>query len=289
MTNDPYKKALYDADLISISEAAGRMGIAESTIRKYESQGVISPSRSGSGAYRVFDSYERARVASCLGYKQYGFSISEAVEVMNLDSIREVDEALARRQQEMDRQLRWAQAMSDSIAKLRQVVFECEHNLGQCRIERRPAHLYVTPDGVEDIQQDRDMRAVMREMSSLLPLSKTCCRETFSGGELLLRDAGKTLSADDAAAWGFDDRGRASILPEGLYACAYAVLDFTNRRETVEQLTQTLHDMQTYVRAHGFCPVSDEVYLESLLKIGQRDHFRSYRQMFFALKPIESD
>jgi DNA-binding transcriptional MerR regulator len=66
----------------TISELAKEFGITTRTIRFYEDQGLISPSRDGTS--RVFSARDRVRLKLALRGKRLGFSIAEIRELFEL-------------------------------------------------------------------------------------------------------------------------------------------------------------------------------------------------------------
>ncbi len=66
----------------TISELAKEFGVTTRTIRFYEDQGLISPSREGSN--RVFSNRDRVRLKLALRGKRLGFSLAEIRELFEL-------------------------------------------------------------------------------------------------------------------------------------------------------------------------------------------------------------
>jgi DNA-binding transcriptional MerR regulator len=83
----------------TISELAKEFGITTRTIRFYEDQGLLSPSREGTA--RVFSGRDRVRLKLALRGKRLGFSIAEIRELFELydvsrDEKKQLEEFLAR-------------------------------------------------------------------------------------------------------------------------------------------------------------------------------------------------
>ena len=66
----------------TISELAKEFGITTRTIRFYEDQGLLSPTREGTN--RIFSSRDRVRLKLALRGKRLGFSLAEIRELFEL-------------------------------------------------------------------------------------------------------------------------------------------------------------------------------------------------------------
>jgi DNA-binding transcriptional MerR regulator len=69
----------------TISELAKEFGVTTRTIRFYEDQGLVSPTRDG--ANRVFSNRDRVRLKLALRGKRLGFSLAEIRELFELYDI----------------------------------------------------------------------------------------------------------------------------------------------------------------------------------------------------------
>jgi DNA-binding transcriptional MerR regulator len=83
----------------SISELAKEFGVTTRTIRFYEDQGLLSPTREGTT--RVFSGRDRVRLKLALRGKRLGFSIAEIRELFELydvsrDEKKQLQEFLSR-------------------------------------------------------------------------------------------------------------------------------------------------------------------------------------------------
>lgn len=83
----------------SISDLSREFGVTTRTIRYYEAQGLLSPSRTG--VNRVFSSRDRVRLKLALRGKRLGFSLAEIRELFDLydvsrDERRQLEQFLER-------------------------------------------------------------------------------------------------------------------------------------------------------------------------------------------------
>ena len=66
----------------TVGELADELGVTTRTLRFYEAEGLITPSRAGSA--RVYDHRDRARLRLILRGKRFGMSLSEIREIVDM-------------------------------------------------------------------------------------------------------------------------------------------------------------------------------------------------------------
>lgn len=66
----------------TITELANEFGVTTRTIRHYEDQGLLAPTRQG--AVRIFSARDRVRLKLALRGKRLGFSLNEIKELFDL-------------------------------------------------------------------------------------------------------------------------------------------------------------------------------------------------------------
>ena len=108
-------------DIYSISELAIEFGITIRTIRHYEDQGLLSPSRDGQS--RLFRQRDRVRLKLALRGKRLGFTLAEIRELFDLydlarDEARQVQHFLTKlekRRTQLEQQREDIEVMLDEI------------------------------------------------------------------------------------------------------------------------------------------------------------------------------
>lgn len=286
---DEKAPALYNDFLFSISDSAFRMGISDSTLRKYEKQGVITPSRSENSKYRYFDSYEYARVASCLEYKQYGMSINEAVELMNMTDIDAIAEKLHQQQIKIEARQEWSHDVLDALIQLQKDILDCRYNRSQCRIETFQPWIYISPDWYMEKKQDETLKQVVHKISELIPISRVCSHGVWENNNISMTDAGKVITKQMAEKWAFDPYGRGRIIDAKYCVTASMSLCFKDLNKLKEEILKTLHYMKSYAEDRGFHCLSRDIYMITILKTGERGHFITYRKLYMLLGKSEKD
>lgn len=124
-----------------ISEVARRTGVPATTLRYYESVGLIESSR-GVNGYRDYDEDVLEHLAFINGAKQLHLlltEIADLLDVVNADSCTQVRETLrpklTDRLREIDERLRILHYLRDRLGEANQHVTDCPDNGQQCRAE----------------------------------------------------------------------------------------------------------------------------------------------------------
>lgn len=113
----------------TISELAQEFAITPRTIRFYEDQGIVSPTRNGRN--RVYHSRDRTRLKLALRGKRLGLQLSEVVNLINMydspgDTVAQLQhyQTLLRQQREMLEQQQ--RDLEQTLAEIRQQEQTCE-------------------------------------------------------------------------------------------------------------------------------------------------------------------
>jgi DNA-binding transcriptional MerR regulator len=114
----------------TVSELADEFGVTTRTLRFYETEGLLSPARSGTS--RVYDARDRTRLRLILRGKRFGMTLAECAEIVDMydgaeSSERRQLQKLLTRLDEIAEDLRARQA------DLRRTLSEVKDVAGQCR------------------------------------------------------------------------------------------------------------------------------------------------------------
>ncbi|HGL4261975.1 MerR family transcriptional regulator [Burkholderia dolosa] len=134
-------------ELLTVSDAASRLGVTPRTLKYYEERGLVTPSRS-EGRYRLYDEADLERFSRILRLRALGFSLHGIVEMLKRPleqtgdgrrrysnaSLREIRAGLAGRIDTLDRRIAAVERELKEAVALRK---ELQHDLDY--IERRLA------------------------------------------------------------------------------------------------------------------------------------------------------
>ncbi|MDQ1745650.1 MAG: hypothetical protein QOE23_3989 [Pseudonocardiales bacterium] len=121
--------------LWTVGELADELGITTRTLRFYEAEGLITPSRAGSA--RVYDHRDRARLRLILRGKRFGMSLSEIREIVGMydgaaSSERRQLETLLARLGEITADLRARERdLARTLSEVDEVAARCQQRLDQ--------------------------------------------------------------------------------------------------------------------------------------------------------------
>ncbi|CAG2274968.1 MerR family transcriptional regulator [Burkholderia sola] len=133
--------------LLTVGDAASRLGVTPRTLKYYEERGLVTPSRS-EGRYRLYDEADLERFARILRLRALGFSLHGITEMLkrpleetgdgrrrNSDaSLRDIRAGLAEQIDTLDRRIAAVQRELKEAVSLRK---ELQHDIDY--VERRLA------------------------------------------------------------------------------------------------------------------------------------------------------
>lgn len=114
----------------TISELAKEFGITPRTIRFYEDQGIVSPTREGRN--RVYHPRDRTRLKLALRGKRMGFQLSEILDLINMYDAAP-DNTAAQLQHYVNVLEKHRGTLLQQRADLEQTLREIEGQLEHCR------------------------------------------------------------------------------------------------------------------------------------------------------------
>ena len=131
--------------MMTVGETAKAVGVAPSTLRYYERQGLLTPSDRTRSAYRLYDQEAVERLAFIRAAQGLGFTLDDIRTLLELDADvprKEVQALLARRLTEVDAKL----------ADLKRVRATLSDALDRCRKSRKGCAV------VADLREKRNVR-----------------------------------------------------------------------------------------------------------------------------------
>jgi len=157
----------------SVGEIANLLGISIVAVRNYEKCGLIEPERNEQNNYREYNAIDLNLIRRARSYMSYGFSMSEATEILLEDDLGGLSRELAEKEksieQELIRQYHLLSFTRQHAAYLRRLSV-CE---GECTIEMSPS-FYGFPyrEGVQ-ISEDKALHERVRVWNDIRPVAET--------------------------------------------------------------------------------------------------------------------
>ncbi|MBK8269351.1 MAG: heavy metal-responsive transcriptional regulator [Planctomycetes bacterium] len=129
---------------MTIGQVAGAMGVAATTLRYYEREGLLSPSGRSRAGYRLYDDRTVERLRFIRSAQAIGFALDDIRRLLELDDVgssacrSNVQLLLERRLAEIDRKLSDLKYVRSMLAR---ALNRCRASAGECAVlrELRPA------------------------------------------------------------------------------------------------------------------------------------------------------
>lgn len=207
-----------------IAEFAKMVGVEPSTVRYYEKHGFPGNRRDENG-YRVFDERDAFRMNNFRSIYAQGFSIKEALRMMEEPSRKEVIRGLQENCRDMERELlllaarkRWA----EETLRLMELREEGAPMLWRLEL---PDFYYLPACVQRDFtitQENWETRNVWEDWLGVTRFVGIVDGQRFCRGEAVLIDLGEAVPAPDLEAYGYPVDRTVRRLPMGDCLCFYS-------------------------------------------------------------------
>lgn len=127
----------------SIGVASDIVGIAPETIRHYERKGIIEPEVQNDNHYRKYHMHDICILGRARAYREYGFTLDEAREMMSVPKIEFVVDKLQERADTLEKKIFNEISTLYSIKKKISDIRQAYQEIGSFSIRNRPA-MYAT-------------------------------------------------------------------------------------------------------------------------------------------------
>lgn len=230
-----------------IAEFARMVGIDPSTVRYYQKHGLPQRKRDENG-YRVFDRYDAFMMNYFRGLCARGFSIHEAIKMIDDTSRAELNRRLRENQEEMDRKLKLLTARrlwTEETLRILERMEKGEDLLWRAKIE----DLYFLPASVgEDFalaQKNSDLREFWEDWLGCTRTAGAVDAPRFAQGERLPISWGEIVTAADFAQLNYPADDTVQKLEMGDCLCFYA-----SRKDPEHITLEDYPEVRQYLEEH---------------------------------------
>lgn len=123
-----------------IGEVAKLLGISSETVRYYEREGVIQSQKiDQESGYRYYEALDINALMRVRMYRNYGFTLLEAKEMLNTCTLEEIAERLAEKKTELQAAVAWNERLLACADRMIEIHRSAAEMLWKCRIEESPA------------------------------------------------------------------------------------------------------------------------------------------------------
>lgn len=260
-----------DSSLKMIRDTAYSMGFSESSLRNYERMGVIRPRKNERSGYRYYDQVDVSRVMTCRKYRGFGFTIPQALALIDEAGPHDVVRALNDKKAALERALTWQACLLEDLEYTAGELTRCVNNEKLMSVERLPEICYVE-SLVTVGRVDKAHRQAINQMTAHIPLSKVgYVSSVADDGERDIRTA-LTMRSNYMTRLGIPVTPHTKTLAPGLYATMYMCSTRTERFTN-----ETLQYMQGFARERGFVP-GDTLVMETITSLERGDSLAAYRK-----------
>ncbi len=136
--------------LMTIGQAADAAGVAATTLRYYEREGLLAPSKRSGAGYRLYDAQTVERLLFIRSAQAVGFALDDIRRLLALDAAdsracrSEVQPLLEHRIEDIDRRIKDLKRVRSALAR---ALERCRTSAGECAVLRdlQPARTRSRP------------------------------------------------------------------------------------------------------------------------------------------------
>lgn len=157
----------------NISDIANLLGISVVAVRNYEKSGLIDPERDEQNNYRRYNAIDINLIRRARAYTSYGFSLSEATNLLQEAELAGMAHALKQKETEMEAQL---------LRDYQKYLFTRQHAAylerisasgRECSIEVSPTFYGILYREQTEIFQDKCLHEIVSEWNDIRPFAET--------------------------------------------------------------------------------------------------------------------
>ena len=125
-----------------IGEVSKILDIPVQTIRFYEQQGIVSPERSGDGAYREYETWDLFYLGECMMYRNMGRTVEEIKKVLHQEPLSYLSECVKRRLAQIKERRAMELLMERYLMEYGRKIEVLHYNVGKFWITKQPELAY---------------------------------------------------------------------------------------------------------------------------------------------------
>ncbi|QIB70067.1 MerR family transcriptional regulator [Aminipila butyrica] len=262
-----------------IGDVAKMLGITPEAIRFYENHGIIKPQKDDNTGYRYYDVWDIHMLIRARSYRQFGYSLSDTVKMLNDYGTDEFIGHLEEKEQQIQQEIIWNINLLKRLRQTQEIVSETQKSFGTYSIRTRPAIYRLETQQAYSIHANADIRRKLQEWISKVPFVYPCA--LFSQQEVLLGGTEGTftfgLGVDAEYKEFFDLKQQDDIqfFPE-LTAVYTTIRTDSNEVLTTKRLIPAME----YLKSQGLTLTGD-ILSRVVLMRKEEDIYVSYHQLWF--------
>lgn len=176
-----------------IGDVAKILGISPDLLRYYEKKGVVMPMKDKHNDYRYYDFWDINFLLDCLWFKNFGFSIDQISEMVQIPSAEELDTLFLNKEDELHATIERCQMLLRRSEEHRNDLKKTQELLGVCEIVDSPEYIRYLNRYTDAYDNTPSLQKLSHDWLELQPFTRRCFEIE---PEFLLSDDGKDY------AWG---------------------------------------------------------------------------------------
>lgn len=152
-----------------IGDVAKLLGITTEAVRHYEDQGIVSPKKVESSGYRYYDVWDIHILIRARAYRQYGYSLAEADELINRSSVKDIVNAHAQKEAEIEKAITWNLNLLKQIRNWQKCITDADASVGKYRIDYRSPMYRLHLQNNYELLEDNHKRELYHEWAEKVP------------------------------------------------------------------------------------------------------------------------
>lgn len=129
---------------LHIGDVSKLLDLPVETIRYYESQKIISPSRKNDSKYRIYEPWDVFYLIECLKYRSYDISVKDISKLINSEPLDFYIKKIRDKHKNVREELNYHKLLDSKLEQYIEVLETLEMNQGNYWFKKLPEELYYT-------------------------------------------------------------------------------------------------------------------------------------------------
>ncbi|MBP3869953.1 MAG: MerR family transcriptional regulator [Faecalicoccus sp.] len=267
---------------LKIGQLSKLTDMSVETIRFYEKEKIISPKRLDNSKYRAYDVWDVFELNESLQYRNMGFSLKEVKEMMQSDSLMELDQKIMNKYRDIEKHIEHQHMLARFMASFHERISSAPDNIGNYWIHREDEKYYL-PYCVRDGNSYTDADYTSQTLKKWLKTAP------FYRAQLHV-DISNIKQGLEAEMWsiflekdyyeflGLEQTDEIKILPSQTYL--HTIIDMGEKGElSIKQLRPALDYMET----RGY-QINGQILGEILVKCHEEGKWHRYMEIKIPVK-----
>ncbi|MDR2484947.1 MAG: MerR family transcriptional regulator [Treponema sp.] len=127
---------------LRIGEVSKLLDIPVETIRFYEAENILSPSRGADSNYRIYETWDIFFLMACMKYRSLGISVRDISKIIHAESLDFLLKKIDERQKSIHAEIQYNTLLCEKIEQYRLSLETARINEGNFWFKMIPEHLY---------------------------------------------------------------------------------------------------------------------------------------------------